>query len=64
MKAIQKTFTFNQLNEGTPEQVFPLLCPVREKDWLDGFIGVNIVKNSIKTKIFLGLQAILLLFFE
>jgi hypothetical protein len=35
-----------------------------EKDWFDGFIGVNIVKNSLKTKIFLGLQEILMLFFE
>lgn len=34
---MQKTFTYNQLNEGTREQVFPLLCPVREKDWLDGW---------------------------
>jgi len=34
---MQKTFTYNQLNDGTREQVFPLLCPVREKDWLDGW---------------------------
>jgi len=37
MKAVQKTFTYKQLNEGTPKEVFPLLCPVREKDWLDGW---------------------------
>ena len=37
MKAIQKTFTYTQNNDGTPEEVFPLLCPVREKDWLDGW---------------------------
>jgi hypothetical protein len=23
--------------DGTPEQVFPLLCPVREYDWIDGW---------------------------
>ena len=33
----QKTFDFTQLNSGTPEEVFPLLCPEREKDWLDGW---------------------------
>ena len=26
-----------QLNEATPEVVFPLLCPVREKDWIFGW---------------------------
>lgn len=35
--AQQVTHTYTQRNEGTPEQVFPLLCPVREKDWLDGW---------------------------
>lgn len=34
---IRKTLQFIQHNEGTPQQVFPLLCPVREKDWLDGW---------------------------
>lgn len=37
LSAIRKTFHFEQINTGTPEQVFPLLCPVREKDWLDGW---------------------------
>ena len=35
--AVQKTLTFKQLNNAEPEKVFPLLCPVREKDWLDGW---------------------------
>lgn len=26
-----------QLNTGTPAEVFPLLCPVREADWMDGW---------------------------
>lgn len=35
--AVQKTLTFKQINSATPEIVFPLLCPVKEKDWLDGW---------------------------
>ncbi len=34
-KGIQKTLKYIQLNTGNIEEVFPLLCPVREKDWLD-----------------------------
>lgn len=36
-KAVRKTLEFTQLNTGNIEEVFPLLCPVREKDWLDGW---------------------------
>ena len=36
-KGAQKTYSHTQINNGTIEQVFPLLCPVREKDWLDGW---------------------------
>ena len=28
---------YRQSIESTPEQVFPLLCPVREVEWLDGW---------------------------
>jgi len=35
--AVQKTLTFKQINSAVPEKVFPLLCPVMEKDWLDGW---------------------------
>ena len=31
------TKTYRQTNYGTPEEIFPLLCPVREADWLDGW---------------------------
>jgi hypothetical protein len=31
------TRTFVQRIEATPEQVFPLLCPVREREWLPGW---------------------------
>ncbi|TNE48782.1 MAG: hypothetical protein EP344_18545 [Bacteroidetes bacterium] len=34
---MQKTLTFRQTNTANINQVFPLLCPVREKDWLDGW---------------------------
>ncbi len=33
----QKTYHFIQSNCGSVEDVFPLLCPVREADWLDGW---------------------------
>ena len=33
----QRTFSYTQLNTGSIQNVFPLLCPVREKDWLDGW---------------------------
>ena len=36
-QGIQRTFNFTQTNYGHIDQVFPLLCPVREKDWLDGW---------------------------
>lgn len=29
--------TYIQALEGTREEIFPLLCPVREKDWLQGW---------------------------
>ena len=37
MKTKQKEFTYKQINDAILEKVFPLLCPVREKDWLDGW---------------------------
>jgi hypothetical protein len=36
-KGIQRTFSYTQINNGSIEEVFPLLCPVREKDWIDGW---------------------------
>lgn len=29
--------SFTQSIKGTPEQVFPLFCPVREADWIPGW---------------------------
>ncbi len=31
------TLSYRQINNALPEKVFPLLCPVREMDWLDGW---------------------------
>lgn len=36
-KGIQKCFEYTQTNHGNINQVFPLLCPVREADWIDGW---------------------------
>ncbi len=44
--AVQKTLTFKQFNNAEPEKVFPLLCPVREKDWLDGWAYKMIYSKS------------------
>lgn len=34
---VRKTLTYRQLNTGNIQAIFPLLCPVRERDWLDGW---------------------------
>ena len=36
-KGTQKTYSYIQINHGGRAEVFPLLCPVREMDWLDGW---------------------------
>lgn len=36
-KGIQKTFRYTQTNKGSLDNVFRLLCPVRERDWIDGW---------------------------
>jgi hypothetical protein len=38
--------TFVQSIKGTPEQVFPLLCPVRETDWIPGWTTDWVISNS------------------
>jgi hypothetical protein len=38
--------TFTQHLNGTPEQVFPLLCPVRECDWASGWAPTLVVSES------------------
>ena len=38
--------SFTQSIKGTPEQVFPLLCPVREADWIPGWTTDWVLSNS------------------
>jgi len=33
----QRTFKYIQINNASRETIFPLLCPVREADWVDGW---------------------------
>jgi hypothetical protein len=34
---MQKTLSYRQTSAASVAEVFPLLCPVREKQWLDGW---------------------------
>lgn len=36
-QAVRKSHEFTQTNQAPPERVFPLLCPVREAEWLEGW---------------------------
>jgi len=45
-KGIQKKLTYKQVNNANIDKVFPLLCPVRETDWLDGWSYKMIHSNS------------------
>jgi len=36
-EATRVVHEFTQLNPAVPEKVFPLLCPVREADWIPGW---------------------------
>lgn len=36
-RGIQKIFSYTQNNLGSRDEIFPLLCPVREADWIDGW---------------------------
>lgn len=38
--------TYTQRLLGTPQTVFPLLCPVREADWIQGWDPVRVVSTS------------------
>jgi hypothetical protein len=38
--------SFTQSVKGTPEQVFPLLCPVREADWIPGWTTDWVLSKS------------------
>ena len=38
--------SFTQSINGTPEQIFPLLCPVREADWIPGWTTDWVISDS------------------
>lgn len=38
--------SYTQSINGTPEQVFPLLCPVRETDWIPGWTTDWVISDS------------------
>lgn len=40
------TRTYTQRLVGSPEAVFPLLCPVREADWIQGWDPILVVTSS------------------
>ena len=44
--ARRTTRTYSQTINSSPEKVFPLLCPVREAEWLDGWQYAMIYSES------------------
>jgi len=45
-EALRSVFRYSQTLSGRPEDVFPLLCPVREADWLPGWDAELIYSES------------------
>ncbi len=45
-KPVRATRTFTQKLVAAPDRVFPLLCPVREADWLDGWDPLVVFTKS------------------
>jgi hypothetical protein len=45
-KAKRITRSYRQTIDATPEKIFPLLCPVREAEWLDGWRYSMIYSHS------------------
>ena len=45
-KPIRVTRTFTQKLVAEPSKIFPLLCPVREADWLDGWDPIAVFSES------------------
>jgi hypothetical protein len=40
------TRTYTQRLVAEPSSVFPLLCPVREADWIDGWDPISVITHS------------------
>ena len=45
-KPVRAVRTYTQTLLAGPERVFPLLCPVREADWIDGWDPVAVWSHS------------------
>jgi len=45
-KPVRATRTFTQKLVASPERAFPLLCPVREADWLEGWDPLVVFTSS------------------
>ena len=43
-KRVTRTYTQQLVAE--PSAVFPLLCPVREADWIDGWGSISVIAQS------------------
>ena len=45
-RGVRLVSTYTQVIDATPERVFPLLCPVREAAWVDGWVGRPVFAGS------------------
>jgi hypothetical protein len=43
---VQVTHTYTQALEGPPDEVFPLLCPVLEAEWVPGWTAPLVLSDS------------------
>ena len=46
IKPVRVSRSYTQHLIGTPEEVFPLLCPVREAEWIEGWNPVFVASES------------------
>lgn len=46
IQPVRKKHSITQVWEGTRDEVFPLLCPVREKEWVPGWDPKLVISNS------------------
>lgn len=44
--ACRRKHTYTQAIAATPDEVFPLLCPVREEDWVPGWRTLLVVSET------------------
>jgi len=45
-KPVRATHTYRQRLSAPPGKVFPLLCPVRETEWADGWLPELVISSS------------------